>query len=277
MADQLVDRRLLDASLAERGQDLGDVVQEGVVGSDDQHARAAQPLGIGVEQVRGPMQPHRGLAGAGRALDAQRRVQLGPDEVVLVGLDGGHDVAHRADPRSLDLLAEQIGPQAQHLAPIEVFVLVGRQLAVVESEAPPQPYVHPIGRCRPVERPRDGRAPVDDDGVALLITDMSPADVQHLDAAAVGIAVGATEERRCVWIRGQGGKSLRAHSAEPVTRQLVDAVVRDPRGGILHLREAPSSEIEVCPLGQQDRIRAHGIFNATGPDNGISRLLGRRG
>ena len=257
---QFVDRGLLDASLAEGRQDLRDVVQEGVVGSDDQHAGPAQPLGVGVQQIRGSVQPDRGLAGAGRALDAQRRVEIGADEIVLVGLDGGDDVAHRADAWALDLLSQQIGLQAQRLAAIEVFVLVGRQLAVVETEPPTQPHAHPVGRCGPVERPRDGRAPVDHDRVAPLIPDVAPADVQDLDAAALGIPVGATEERRCVGVGGQSGKSLRAHPAESVARQLVDAVVGDPRRGLLHLRQALGRDFEVFPFGQQYRIRAHRTF-----------------
>ena len=51
----------------------------------------------------GPVQPDRGLAGAGRALHADRLGQLSPDQLVLFGLDGGDDVPHRADPGPLDL------------------------------------------------------------------------------------------------------------------------------------------------------------------------------
>ena len=63
---------LLDLDLAEGGQHRGDVVQERPVGPDDQHAGPPQPLPVQVEQVRGAVQADRGLAGAGRALHADR-------------------------------------------------------------------------------------------------------------------------------------------------------------------------------------------------------------
>ena len=55
------------------------------------------------------MQPDRRLAGAGGALDAQRLGQAGADDGVLLGLDGGDDVAHRPGPRALDLRLQDVG------------------------------------------------------------------------------------------------------------------------------------------------------------------------
>jgi hypothetical protein len=63
---------------------------------------------------------------------------------------------------------------------------------------------------------------------------VAPADVQDLDATALGIPVSATEERRRVGIGRQSGKSLRAHPAQSVARQFVDAVVGDSGRGLLH-------------------------------------------
>ena len=51
-------------------------------GPDHQDAGLLEPLPVGVEQVGGAVQPDRGLAGAGRALHADRGVQTGPDQVV---------------------------------------------------------------------------------------------------------------------------------------------------------------------------------------------------
>ena len=145
-----------------------------------------------------------------------------------------------------------------------MFVLVGRQLAVVETEPPTQPHTHPVGRCGPVERPRDGSAPVDHDRVAPLIPDVAPADVQDLDATALGIPVGTTEEGRCVGVGSQSGKALRAHPAKSVARQFVDAVIGDSGRRLLHLRQALGRDFEVFPFGQQYRIRAHRTTHATG-------------
>ena len=105
---ELGDRGLLDVDLAEGGQHLLDVAQEGPVRADDEDAGAGQLAGVRVEQVGRAVQADGGLAGAGRALHADRLGQRRPHDVVLVGLDGGDDVAHRAAARSLDLLAEVV-------------------------------------------------------------------------------------------------------------------------------------------------------------------------
>jgi hypothetical protein len=57
---------------------------------------------VGVEQVRRPVQRHRGLAGARPALDHQHARQVGPDDPVLLALDGLHDVAHPAGPAGVE-------------------------------------------------------------------------------------------------------------------------------------------------------------------------------
>ena len=107
--DQGRDRGLGGVDLAEGGQHVGDVGQEAVVRADDQHAGPGQLVAEGVQQVRRPVQPDRGLAGARCALDAQRLGQAGPDDGVLLRLDGGHDVAHRPGAWALDLRLEDVG------------------------------------------------------------------------------------------------------------------------------------------------------------------------
>ncbi|GAA3139253.1 hypothetical protein GCM10017687_64870 [Streptomyces echinatus] len=103
--------RLADARLAERGQDLGDVAQEGAVGAEDEQAGALEPLGVGVQEVGGAVQADGGLAGAGRPLDAHRVGEGGAYEVVLLGLDGGGDVPHGSDAGPLDLAGHDVaGP-----------------------------------------------------------------------------------------------------------------------------------------------------------------------
>ena len=84
----------------------------------------------------------------GRALDAERLAQTGPDDGVLLGLDGGDDVAHRAGPGPLDLRLQDVGV-ADVLGLRQVLVLVRGQLAVREAE-------RGAGAGRPSARP--GRA-----------------------------------------------------------------------------------------------------------------------
>ncbi len=93
---QVADGGQQHAGLAQRRQHLPDVAQEGGVRADHEHAALLQLAAVGVEQVGGPVQGHGGLAGAGPALDHQHPVQAGPDDVVLLGLDGLDDVGHRA-------------------------------------------------------------------------------------------------------------------------------------------------------------------------------------
>ena len=53
------------ADLAQRGQHRADVVEEGAVRADDEHAGPVELGAEGVEQPRGPVQADGGLAGAG--------------------------------------------------------------------------------------------------------------------------------------------------------------------------------------------------------------------
>ena len=152
----------------------------------------------------------------------------------------------------------------ERLAAIEVLVLEGRQLAVVEAEPAAQPHAHPVGRRGPVERPRDRGAPVDDDRVAALSRTWRRPMWNDLDAAVLGVAVGAAEERRCVGVGGQRGEPFGAHPAEAVAGQLVDAVVGDPVGGLLHRAQAARPQGRGGLVREQYRIRAHRIFDATG-------------
>ncbi len=132
------------------------------------------------------MQPDRGLPGSRRALHTEALVGICADDVVLVRLDGRHDVAHRARPRPFNLLDEDAADRrppagAVGLAgPGELLVLIGGELIPGEPEPPPPRQAHGVGRAGTVEGPGHWRPPVDDDGVALAVVDVSPADVQLL-------------------------------------------------------------------------------------------------
>ena len=117
-----------------------------------------QPVAERVEQPRRPVQADRGLAGPRRPLHAYRRRGIGADDLVLLRLDRGDDVAHRADARSLDLVDEDLAaPDVARLGGDEVLVLVGGEPSVVHAEPAAQPHAHRGGRERPGRTPRRAR------------------------------------------------------------------------------------------------------------------------
>lgn len=65
MGDEVVHRGLPDLQLAQGGQHLLDVVQEGLVRTDDEGAGAGQPVPVGVEEVGDAVQADGGLPGTG--------------------------------------------------------------------------------------------------------------------------------------------------------------------------------------------------------------------
>ena len=166
-ATQLLDGRVADLDLAERRQHRADVVEEGAVRADDEDAGRGQPVAERVEQPRRAVQPDRGLAGARRALDADRRRRVGPDDHVLLGLDGGDDVAHRPDAGAFDLAGEDVAG-AGHLA--SGAARCSSSYAVSRPRSTPnrrrRPHAHRGGPRGPVERAGQLGPPVDDDRVA---------------------------------------------------------------------------------------------------------------
>ena len=84
--------------LAQRREYLLDVAEEERVGPDHQHALALEREPVGVEEVGRPVEGHGRLAGARAALDHQDAGQRGPDDLVLLALDGRDDVGHPTGP-----------------------------------------------------------------------------------------------------------------------------------------------------------------------------------
>ena len=217
-ADELLDGGLLRLDLAEGGQDVADVAQEALVGADHEDALAAQLLAEGVEEVRRAVQPDGGLAGAGGTLDADRLRQVGADDDVLLGLDGGDDVAHRTDAGPLDLLLEDRGvvlgragvgglPVGRaHAGRVGVLrgrrdpqplVLEGGDLPGPEAEAAPRLDTEGVAGAGAVERQADRGPPVDDHRVARLVADVAAADVERAPGlGVVRCVVEASEEQR---------------------------------------------------------------------------------
>ena len=126
------------------------------------------------------MQADRGLAGARRALHADRLVEVGPDQLVLVGLDGGDDVAHRPDAGPLDLGGEDPRRGAQLLAPVEVLVLEAGERAGLEPEPAAHRDALRVAGAGLVEGAGQRRPPVQHHRLAGVVGDVPPADVVGL-------------------------------------------------------------------------------------------------
>jgi hypothetical protein len=178
--DEFLDRGLPRVDLAEGREDVADVPQEARVRPDHQHALPAELVAVGIQQVRRPVQPDRRLPGARRTLDADRVLDPGPHDHVLLGLDGGDDVAHRAGPRSLDLGVEDVAVLVGRSRRGQVLVLERGHRAVREPEPAAQPDPHRLGPAGPVERRGDVGPPVDDQRVAGRVVDVPAADVERL-------------------------------------------------------------------------------------------------
>ena len=239
--DELGDRELRDAVLAERRQDVRDVLHEGAVRADDEHAAAGVLLALGVDQPRRAVQADRGLAGAGAALDHERPLGRAGDQAVLVGLDRRDDVAHVRVAAALELLEQEVA----HAGAVErraVERLVGdvEQPAALSPEAPAQRHALRILRRRRVERSRGGRLPVDDDLLALVVVHPAAADVER---ALDGLEVEAAEHA------GRARRPRRSRAASPPTRRAPPARPRRRR------RRRRAARRRACARGTRRRGR----------------------
>ena len=178
-----------DRLLAEGGQHPLDVVHEDPARTDDQHPAGLEAAPVRVEQVRGPVQGDHRLAGAGTTRDHREALVRGANGLVLLGLDGGHDVAHGV-PTGPAQRGHQ-GAFADHHE-LAVGVLTVQQVvldadhghALAAQHATPD-HLHRVGRGGPVERLRRPRAPVDHQRLVLLVADADPTDVADLAVRAV--------------------------------------------------------------------------------------------
>ncbi len=239
--DLVRDRRLAYTRLAQRRQHLRDVGEEGAVGAEDQQSAAADALRVGVEEVRGPVQPDGRLAGAGGALDTDGGAEIRPHEVVLLRLDGGGDVPHGAEAGPLDLGGEKAAGAggdraAGYATAVQALVLQPREVGRVTPAPRRPPEATPDGDTpwitgtRLVEGPRHRRPPVDDERRhSRSLTDPQPPDVIALPGV-IGVRAGAEveppEEQRPL---GQLPHLL-GTAAQPVPEHLG---VRPRRGDVL--------------------------------------------
>jgi hypothetical protein len=171
-----------------------------------------QPVPVLVEQERGPVQADRRLAGPGTALDADRVGQGRPDQVVLLGLDGGDDVAHRPDTGALDLGHQHPVGGGQRLGlvqQVEHLVLDRGEGTAPVPEPAPDPHAVAAGRAGPVEGMGEPGPPVDDHRVALGVGDVAPPDVEpRLRRVGRGVVVQPPEEQPGPLVVGERGDPL---------------------------------------------------------------------
>ncbi len=253
---EFVDRPLVHLDLAEGRQDRRDVLQERAVRTDDEDALPRQAFPVRVQQPRGAVQADGRLPRAGGSLDADRRLGVGADEGVLLGLDGGDDVAHRARARTLDLAGQDVRGGV-HLGLVgEVLVLVGRQAALLDAEPAAQPHAGAVVAGRAVEPAGDVGAPVDDDRVAGGVGDVPAADVQALAV----VVVGAAEEQRGGRVVDEAGGAAVQRPAEGLVGAGVAGVtggegVDEGQGVGPHAGEFGAGVVEVPLLGGQHLVR----------------------
>jgi len=202
LGDQVGQDRELDARLAERRQHLLDVAQEQPVGPDHQHALALEGEAVGVQQVGGPVQGDHGLARARSPLDDEDAGERGADDLVLLALDGGDDVAEASGPGGLQRGDEgavtgdgAVGLLAVHALELaEDLVLHGQQGPAAGGEVPAPAQAHRLAARGAVEGLGDRRPPVDHERLLVLVGHGQAPDVERL-APGLGGAVDATEHQ----------------------------------------------------------------------------------
>ncbi len=139
---------------------------------------------MGVEQVRRPVQRRHRLTGARPALHHQRPLQPGPDHPVLLGLDGGHHVAHPAGAAPAQrgqqrrLAHQRAAIPLAHPLQVEHLVVDPDHDPVLQVQVAAPYQAAGIGRGGHVERPRRRRPPVDQHRLVPLVAQADPADVR---------------------------------------------------------------------------------------------------
>jgi hypothetical protein len=176
-----------DVGLAERRQDAADVVEEGRVRAHHQHAVTFHLFTMGVKQVRDAVQRHHGLTGTRSTFDDQNALMVEADDLVLLGLNRRHDVAHPVTARCVDR-REQRGIAA--LRPVRSAEdLVGEldDVAPPGEELASAPHAFGVRGGGDVEGTRRGRPPVEQQRFVFVgfVEDSDTPDVQLLVVGAV--------------------------------------------------------------------------------------------
>ena len=241
---------LLDTRLAERRQHPLDVAQEHPVRADDEHALVLQREAVGVQQVGGAVEGDDGLAGARPTLDDQHAGMRRADDLVLLGLDRGDDVAERAGAAALEggeqrrvaaqpgarriVVGEPLVVADAEVALAEQLVLDAEDGAALDGEVAPAEQAHRLAAGGAVERLGDRRPPVDDDRFGVLVGDRQAADVEALRAAGLLGAAVDPPEHQCGVAEVELVETLDEGLVEGVA--LERACIVPPRSGSLRSR-----------------------------------------
>jgi hypothetical protein len=293
--DQVGEHGQLDPGLTERRQHLLDVGEEQPVRSDDQHALVLQREPVRVEQVGGAVEGDHGLAGAGSALDDEHAGQRGPDDLVLLALDGGDDVAEaaracgleRRDQRALPLQAGAFAEVEGVLA--EELVFDAEQLTAAGGEVAAAGQAHRLAAGGPVEGLGDRGPPVDDERFLVGARHGDATDVERLAVGEllVGLAVDAAEHERGV-AQVKLGQAVRDGVVDDLTLEagLLGAALPDLDHALQPVGRGPRcfqglvGAVDELLLGGQIWMHGHGASAVLGggstPKSGIRQPSRRR-
>ena len=246
---QVDDGALAHAAFAERGQDVGDVVEERPVRPDDEDAVARQTPAMLEHQIGGAVQGDGRLAGAGATLDDEHLIDRRSDDEVLLRLDRRHDLAHRPGAFCTDLGEHRVGDATGDVGGIrivKVLVEVRRDLALVEGEPPAQADPQRVGTGCPVERCGDRRSPIDHHRVVLIVLDVPTPEIPpfavDIDAAEEVSGAGAAQV-----VERLGDSHLDVLAGDLVGRALGVDVLQ----ALDHPVTAAPGECEARPFGVQ--------------------------
>ncbi len=208
---------------------------------------------MGEEQVGRAMQGDGGLAGSGTTLHQEDAGQRVTDDLVLLALDGGDDVAHASGARATQGRQQRPRPPQGETALEETLVGGGALVAVGQLEFAglvgevlvlhPQHLAHADRHVAPsrqtqrlhpggaVEGLGDRRAPVDHEGVEFGVGDRQASDVVGV-AGSVGLVevVDATEEEGLV-ADGQLVESVQGRAHDHVALHQVTGAAHVGHGG----------------------------------------------
>ena len=243
LGGDVADGRLHDRLFTQRGQDLRDVAQEGPARAQHQHALAAQ-LGVVVEQEGRPVQADGRLAGTGPALHREELVERRPDDLVLLGLNGGDDVEHLAGTGPLELrqqgvTATEPGARVLVAGNAEEVVGDGNDRPPVDHDLASPGQAEGVLGAGPIEGHGHRGTPVDDHGVRSGVLHVATADVPGRavlfvdapeEAGAAGSPPGATPGARVRRRNRDRGSQRRSDPATALRRAAAWPPARRGRG-----------------------------------------------
>ena len=175
----------------------------------EEHATAPVPQPrIGVEQVGRAVQRDDRLAGAGTTVDDQGPARPGPDDGVLVGLDGAQHVAHPG--RTAPAEGGDEGRLVVERRGVGQSLLGERLVPVVDDPAPHPAVATPAHQALRVcvgggeERLGGRRAPVDEQPAAVGVGEPEPSDVRRPVVARLRGGVDDAAEAEVEVVAAQG-------------------------------------------------------------------------